>query len=277
MVNFFIPTDFSPLANNACASALLLAPLYQATLHFYHCSSLIPAEWHLIPQNEQHNFPEISEEINRIESALKTWEERADSQSIRASISYSGGDLLENIITSVEAKSIDMIIMGSHGASGPNDYYLGSNTQKVIRKVQVPVFVLKQEIKRFPFQKIVFASSFESKDAEVFKYFMQWIKPFEPEIHLLAINTSSFFSQPSMVMHAALEDFKKLCTPLRSVTHFYHDTNVEAGIRHFSQKVDADLIVISNHYKHPAKRLFQGSNVEYLINYSDLPVLTLDY
>ena len=277
MVNYLIPTDFSPLADEACETALLLAPLYQASLCFFHCSPVIPGDWDKFNQYERQNYPEVLAAIEHIKARFRPWQEKANDRGIEATIVYKGGDLLGQIIHLVDEKSSEMIIMGSHGAGGTNDFYLGSNTQKVIRKVQIPVFVLKQKLKRFPFSRIVFASSFELRDAEVFKYFLQWVKPFEPEIHLLAINTASFFSQPSIVMHAALDDFKQMCTPLKCISHFYKDRNVESGIRHFSKQVDADLIIISNHYKHPVRRLFQGSNVEYLINHSNLPVLTLDY
>ncbi|MBK7409888.1 MAG: universal stress protein [Saprospirales bacterium] len=39
----------------------------------------------------------------------------------------------------------------------------------------------------------------------------------------------------------------------------------------------ADLIGISNHERHPLKRILVGSNVEALINHSKLPVLVIDY
>lgn len=59
--------------------------------------------------------------------------------------------------------------------------------------------------------------------------------------------------------------------------HFYKDYTVEAGIRHMSESIEADLVSLSNHNRRPLKRIFSGSNVEALINHSQIPVLSIDF
>ena len=82
-----------------------------------------------------------------------------------------------------------------------------------------------------------------------------------PFIHLLEVNTYGWFSQPYVLAKELMNDFAQLCPPLPCKKHFYRDYSVDAGIRHFAEKVNADLIVISNYNQHPIRRIFQGSSV----------------
>ena len=98
----------------------------------------------------------------------------------------------------------------------------------------------------------------------------------KPEIHLVNVNTPGWFSQPYALSKSAMDDFKELCYPLKCYTHFYKDLNVDAGIRHLSEDIKADLVTISNFERHPIKRIFSGSSVEALVNHSEIPVLSID-
>src|SRR5690606_119522 len=44
---------------------------------------------------------------------------------------------------------VDLIVMGSHGASGLREVFVGSNTEKVVRTSEIPVLVIKHPVKDF--------------------------------------------------------------------------------------------------------------------------------
>ena len=44
----------------------------------------------------------------------------------------------------VKEQDIDLVVMGSHGATGLSGLFLGSNTEKVVRICEVPVLVIKK-------------------------------------------------------------------------------------------------------------------------------------
>ena len=48
-----------------------------------------------------------------------------------------------------EANNADIIVMGSHGTDGIMEIFVGSNTEKVVRNSDVPVLVIKHEMKDF--------------------------------------------------------------------------------------------------------------------------------
>ena len=78
-------------------------------------------------------------------------------------------------------------------------------------------------------------------------------------------------------MREAIKDFAESIEGLTVKTHFGKAASVESGIRHYSEEENIDLIAISNKEKSPLKRMLVGSNVEMLINHSQVPVLTMDW
>ena len=65
------------------------------------------------------------------------------------------------MIDYIDEQNIDMVCIGSHGASGIREMFLGSNAQKIVRLSPVPTLVLKEELKEIDSPQMVFLSDFE--------------------------------------------------------------------------------------------------------------------
>lgn len=277
MKNILVPTDFSSCANSAVELGFAFTEFFDATLYLFTCIDL-PEDWEELSEQEKDQLPEKKQLLENTNILLQRWKKRASRNNIKLKVIITGGVFLKTLETQISRHEIDFVVMGSHGTSGKNEYFIGSNTQKAIRKLHVPVFVIKKPLERYAFKNVVFASSFNENEKEPFLNFLNFIKWFTPEtIHLLSINTSGWFSQPTLLVKEAMKDFKVLCKDFNCKTHFYKDLSVDVGIRHFAQEVNADLIVVSNQNRRPLKRMLSGSNVEALVNHCELPVLSLDF
>jgi len=266
MKNILVPTDFSACARYAESAAIQLAKQQGARVIFLHFiqSGSFPAhspEWNQKRANKLILLEDIVKRNPGVEITVDCLE----------------GPLLKQLTHWIAGKEIDLIIMGSHGASGTNDFFIGSNTQRVVRKIHCPVLVLKDPIEKLTFQKVVFAARFNESEREPFLHFKKLVESFRPEIHLVAIHTASLFEAPYVVTKSAMDEFQELCKPFHSEVHVFSDLNVGEGIQLFAQSIEADLIGISSHESNPLKRMLVGSNVEALVNHSKLPVLTIDY
>lgn len=274
MKNIFVPTDFSACASFAVEVSMQLAHYYEAKLHLYSCLDL-PWNWQTMAEEERARNPEALQKIANADTLFEKI--KTNNPTLEIIATTSGGSLLENITDYVKNCGIDILIMGSYGASGKNEFFIGSNTQKAVRLVHCPVLVIKNKIEKLRFDKVVFASSFNEDEKESFKKFLKIITPFKPEIHLLAVHTSEFFGAPYILQNAAMNDFMELGMAFSCEKHIMSDFSVDAGVRFFADEIGADLVAISNHHRHPLKRMLVGSNVEAIVNHSDLPVLTIDY
>jgi nucleotide-binding universal stress UspA family protein len=267
MKNILVPTDFSNCARFAEQAAVQLAQRFDAKLYFLHQISL--------PEKETLDSPEFQQRVNNLRVLLEDIERRHPKVTI--DYGYSTLPLPEAVQAHVEEHSIDFIVMGSHGSSGKNEYFVGSNTQKVVRSIHCPVLIVKDDPGTLTFEKVIYASSFKESEREPFLQFKEFIKPFIPEIHLVAIHTSSLFESPYIVTKSSMDSFRELCTPFECHTHVFQDLNIDHGIRRIAEELDVKLIAISNHERRPLKRMLVGSNVEAVINHAQIPVLTIDY
>ena len=273
MKNILVPTDFSACAKNAAGVAYLLAQRFGAKLYLF--SSLnLPKNWGEMTEAGRLQHAAVQTAIRHSETQLS--ELKRLFADVPVETVCDQRNLLESIGKNIREHGIDLIVMGSHGVSGKSEFFIGSNTQKVVRTVHSPVLVIKNPVEKIDFQKVVFASNFSEGEMSAFEYFKNFIKHFVPEVHLVSIHTSPF-DTPYPVLMEAMQPFEEACKPLVCKSHVYRDISIDEGIRSFAREWDADLIAISNHERHPLKRMLAGSNVEMLVNHSNLPVLTIDF
>ncbi len=277
MKNILVATDFSGCAINAMDMGLALAEYFDATIHY------------LTTMDDSRNgealgFSLLANStaekgfVENVNLLFQKWEKEATVRGVRIRTTCTSGKLLPTMKDYVEKNNIDFVVMGSHGHNAVKGFFIGSNCQKVVRALHVPVFIVKDGPLKYEFKNVVFASNFKDEEKASFQKFLDFIGKFKPEvIHLVAINTLNSFAKSTEEMDKHLDEYVKECKVAKCKKHIYPDLFVEAGIRHFSEKIEADLIAISNHNRHPIKRIFSGSTVEALVQNSNLPVLSIDF
>ena len=94
--------------------------------------------------------------INRLEELMddKCLNDLKVSQVIQFELAFNG------IMDISKKNDVDLIVMGSHGASGFKEMFIGSNAEKVVRNSEVPVLIIKQKEDNFQVNDFVFASDF---------------------------------------------------------------------------------------------------------------------
>ena len=269
-------TDFSLIAENAVEAAFVFAKQYGADLTIYHNSvdgDLIMYE--LVGQPEIEHFS--------LNNSFKTapiskWKDLAKKHNVVARYLTGSADFVKKIFEITSILEIDLIVMGSSGAGGRKEIIWGSNTEKVVKHVDIPVLVIKKPIINYRITNIVFASAFDSNEKEVLSFALDLLKPpSDATIHLLSVDTTSFFTQPMALMKTAMKDFESAVSPYKVKSYFYKDYSIEAGISHFMEEVKPDLLIMSNKHEKPIKRFLSGNNTIKAINHSEFPVLSIDY
>ena len=274
MKNILVPTDFSQCSKNAASVAYLLAKRLGAKMHLI-TSLDLPRNWDSMGEEERRKHPDAQEEIRK--GKIRLGELGRWYSDIAVETVCAGTNLMKCVEQYARENGIDLIVMGSHGASGKSEFFIGSNTQKVVRTVHCPVLVIKEPVDdRLEWNKVVFASNFAEGEMASFLKFKDIIKHFVPEVHLVSVHTSPL-DVPYPVQKEAMKPFEEACKPLVCQSHVYHDISIDEGVRSFAKEIGADLVAISNHERHPVKRTLIRSNVEMLVNHSNLPVLTIDF
>ncbi len=272
MKKILVPTDFSEHANYAAKVAASIAKKSDARIYFLHVVDL-PVYDTNTGIREHQDVVESLFIMKQVKAKFNQLfqEEYLEGVNAVEVLSFSG--VHENIAMQVEKHQIDLIVMGSHGASGWKDIFLGSNTEKIVRLVNCPVITVKSDIPNFNPKKIVFSSSFDGDDDQAFTVIEKVTNLFDPEIQLLKVITPSTF-EPTWQSQEKLNLFADRANLGHCRKIIYNAFNIEEGILSYCQANQIDLICTGTHGKSGLALLFGGSVATDLVNHSNLAVLT---
>ncbi len=182
--------------------------------------------------------------------------------------------LLWEAIKSEEFKDSDLIVMGAHGVSGFNKFFIGSNTEKVVRFSDVPVLTIKNEINDFSIRNMVFASNFREESYPVFKKIKFFADLYHAHIDLLKVITPKSF-EPTPRSKKLIYDFANKFKLKDYTVNIYNAYDIENGIMDFSEGKNTDLIAMETHGRTGFVHLLTGSLTEDLVKHEAIPLLSV--
>ncbi|NNL32597.1 MAG: universal stress protein [Flavobacteriaceae bacterium] len=271
MKKILVPTDFSEQAENALHVAAQLAKKHDAEIFLLH---LLEIPLHQVDALSTHS--DLPEAMFFMKLAHKRFEDVMAKDYLKDVTVHETVEFQQSFTSLIDvckAKNIDLIVMGSHGASGFKEMFIGSNAEKVVRTSDIPVLVIKNAHQEFQVNDFVFASDFKKDNKKTYKQAVSIAKSFEAKMHLVMVNTASNFSTTEKAKKRISEFTKDTDYDEYSV-NIYNDESVEQGILNFSKSINADLIGISTHGRQGIAHFFNGSISEDLVNHAKRPVIT---
>lgn len=271
MKKILVPTDFSEHAEYALKVAAQIARENNSEIILLHMLELPHQAGDAIGSG--HQIPEIMFYKNK---ALENLEELMDSDfldGINVSEAVQFEKAFDGIMKIIKKNEVDLVVMGSHGTSGFEQMFIGSNTEKVVRFSDVPVLVIKNQVDDFKASNFVFASDFSNEIKKPFKLLLDFAKVFNSKLNLVMINTPNSF-KPTHTAEKIMSEFMAEFNYSNYSTDIYNDTNVERGILNFANSVNADLIGMCTHGRTGFAHFFNGSISEDLVNHAVRPVIT---
>jgi nucleotide-binding universal stress UspA family protein len=271
MKKILVPTDFSKSAEFALKVAAQIARKNNGEIVLIHMLELPTSGNDAV--SSSHDIPELmlfkNAAINKLDGIMN-----ADylkginvSKIIQFEMAFDG------ILKSGKAHNADLIVMGSHGASGFQEMFIGSNTEKVVRNSDIPVLVIKKDDDNFNADNFVFASDFSEEIRKPFEKVVKFANDFDSKLHLVMINTPNNFKS-TQVAQEIMDNFVAGFKINNFSTNIYNDVNVEKGILHFAKSIKADLIGMSTHGRKGLSHFFNGSISEDLVNHAKRAVIT---
>jgi nucleotide-binding universal stress UspA family protein len=273
MKRILVPVDFSKEAESAARVAASIAKKTGSEIFLVHMlelpvTTIDPAEMNTMSSEPQIiYFMKLAHQKFEKFKKLPFFKGLTVVETIQFQHAFSG------IINESEKNNIDLIVMGSQGASGLQEMFIGSNTEKVVRRSNVPVLVIKTSVKDFVVKDIIFASDFNNESKSTFHRVINFAELFDAKIHLLYINTIHNFNTTKNIesrIARFMEDFEFS----NYTKNIYNDISIEKGILSFARDIDADLIALNTHGRSGLSQLFNGSVGQELANHALRPVIT---
>ena len=274
MKKILFPTDFSSTSNNAFIYALQLAKNINAevvTLHVYELPAVdyinVPAYLlEIYDSVEMSNFQNYKDQI----PVLRSIAEQNGLADIKISNVMMDGDLVNTILHMVKEDHIDYIVMGTKGATGLKETFLGSSTSRVIAESRAVVLCIPEESTYKNIERITFTTRFRDKDQKALRKVLDLAKGFNAHVDCLHIQKSG-----SDVKEVVLADWNLLFAHDDMTIHILKSDDVEQAIIHFTETNHTDLLAML-HYKHGFfENLFRRSLTEKLALHIKIPLLAL--
>ena len=164
MKKILLPTDFSKNANNAIAYAVQLFKEDQCTFYLLH--TIMPGSYSIASIDDGPST-KVIEDVARRNAEGRLHEIVMEMKTKFANAKHTFEVIIAfNLLSSevkvvVKERAIDLIVMGTKGATGAKEVFLGTNTMSTIKKVPVAVITIPEE---FTFEKpkeILFTTDFK--------------------------------------------------------------------------------------------------------------------
>ena len=273
MKRILVPTDFSDCATKAAKTAIEIARKSGAEIHFLHFMA-IPINWVQMEKDQDVMYPDITNEVKQVNYQLEELVKLANLEKVNAKYFLGYNESSYNIIEHARKNFIDLVVMGSHGASGVKELFIGSNAQKVVRLAPVPVLIVKKGMNMKAIKDIVFVSDFEIETIKPYEGLLNFAETFGAKIHLLYINTPSYFND-SWEVEEKMEPFRYMGGENLGKCDIINSYIFEDGLNKYCEKYDDAMIAMATHGRQGVSRIFYGSVTEKVVNHSIHPVLSL--
>jgi nucleotide-binding universal stress UspA family protein len=277
MKKILVPTDFSENAYQALTVALQIAKKIDAEIVLLHVNEQISA---VMPVSEYYyTYDRALEEryLNMVhenlERMLNDVATKAGAQNVRTAVM--GGPFTSIINEVVQTEGIDLIVMGTKGASGLKEFFVGSNTEKIVRTAKCPVLTIPGD-KAPEFNTVIVPTTLEADQKKLFEGLREWEALFGGKFYLLYINNPGAYRGDADI--EAREKALLASTGLKNVDIYKTETftlNEEQVIFDFAKERNADLIVMGTHQRRGLAHILLGSLTEDTINHAAIPVLAI--
>ena len=283
MKKILVPTDFSEQAGYALDFAYQIALKSTAEIILINVvdypglSSVWGGGMNVIGGAEPplDNLDEsfINNLFNRSKDEIRAMTKKLDPGSVKIKQVVEVGNPYFVITEKIEQENVNLVIMGTKGASGLEEVLIGSNTERVVRHANCPVITIKKKRDYTKIHNIAFASNFEGDQAHVVEELFKLQDIFKAKLHLVKINTPNNFETNRTIIKE-MKIFVEKYNISNYSLNIYNDYIEEDGIIYFCEDIGADMIALATHGRTGIMHLLSGSIAEDIVNHAKRPVWT---
>jgi len=271
MNKIVVAIDFSECSINAFVHALSVAE---------HCNSELILLWvekqAAEKENIENKYPDTAKDVQKAFEELIA-KHQPESPSVPISWKIRKGKIYKEVTEEAKLVKAMLIVTGTHGASGFEEFWIGSNANKIVSASYCPVITIRGGINiHRPLQRIVLPidsaeetrqkSSFtgyiaKKHNADVFilKLYTSKLKTMIHKVDLYAAQVASYLDQEKIKYH---------------IDHV-ECQNISQATIDYAKKIDANLISIMTEQETTTANIFLGPYAHQMVNHSPFPVLSI--
>ncbi|NLP58676.1 universal stress protein [Lutibacter sp. B1] len=277
MKTILIPTDFSKNSWNAIKYALNFFKNIDCDFYILHVTVIsyyADAEVSLVPSDEVIEKTILDQAKTELQKLVKRIKNITQNPNHNFYTISDYNFFIESVKEQIEEKNIDLIVMGTKGASGIKEVIVGSNTGDLITKVKCPVLIIPENASFITPTEIAFPT-----DYNIF---------YPPKILNDITDICKMYNSTIRILHIArkdetLTDFQLQNKEFLNIyfmdeKHSFHrvtSKKVENGIQCFIESRNVNMIIMVAKNLNLFQRILFKPTVEEISYHTDIPFLVL--
>jgi nucleotide-binding universal stress UspA family protein len=267
-----IPIDFSETAFIAIEHAAFIAQTFKAELVLLH---VVERHW------EQFNIiqpelvvPNPSEITQVIEKKLEQVASDIFAKyGVKSTAITSDGSIFSEIVAVADEHNVDLVIMGTHGTKGFVQFFIGSNTYKVVTQSNCPVLSVQKHAEKVSYKNIVLPIDDSMHSRQKVNHAISIAKAFDSTIHIIGLHESGGDKKFELKLEQIEEYIQK--SGGKFTRKIFKDTNQARVSHEYAKAINADLIIIMTDQDENITGRLLGTYAQQIVNHSEIPVLSI--
>ncbi len=278
MQKVLIPTDFSENAYNAIKYALRLFKDVETTFYLLHTytPAIYQAEYVIHSPGQiglgdvlqEKSLAQLAELMEKLDIEFKNPKHMF--------IPHSAFNVLvDEVVETVEKENADLIIMGTQGATGAKEIFLGSNAVHVLKRATCPVIIIPSGFEFENPKEILFPTDYEiDYKKEQLKVLLDIAKEHMCSIEVIHV------SEGYDLTPTQLKNKQKLDEILAKTVHLFHalpNQGVIAAINGFQMKKRMNFLVMVKNKHTFLERLFIEPVIKKIALHVTIPFMVIPH
>ncbi|HEV2831892.1 MAG TPA: universal stress protein [Hanamia sp.] len=278
MKQILVPTDFSKCADKAIDFAVQSAkivPVEIILLHSFEVKDNLYSDYMGI--NREFNVSMLNDAKEKLAQLKKNIEE---TDGLVVDTFISTNSLYDAITRSVKEKKIDMVVMGTLGASGIKGKLWGSRTAAIIGRSDIPVMVIPIEYEWKKPQNILLATNRFEKEPAILDYLFELAG-----LYMSRVQVAVFTDEGDDKAITFLDHKRKISEYEEYLTDMYNEETLtsahlsgedfETTLQNFIRENDIDILVMVTYQNTFWNRIFNPSKTKQMSYHTNVPLLAI--
>ena len=277
MISILLPTDFSDNSWNAIKYAIQIYKNERCTFHLFHTYTPIiynieymlmaPAQFGLEDPIKQVSQESLNKLVQRISNEYGQNPNHTFDTIARFDTLVSG------VRDLIEERKIDIIVMGTQGATGAKEVLFGSNTVQVFKNIRCPILAIPSQFDYETPQEILFPTDLEVDYEKVKLDILKTLaKSHNARVNVLHVSFDDHLSDDKTENYSQLQSF------FEGSAHLFHEfgnTEIPDAINEFQIKHKINLLAMVNNKHSMFENIFFKNTIHQIGFHLNIPFLVI--
>jgi nucleotide-binding universal stress UspA family protein len=267
MKQIIVPLDFSDESMNALELALMISAKTKFNIQMVY----------VLKKSSDFSNVSLEEEQRYAKSKFSELQVKYENKlgsGVTLTYIIKRGKIYDEVVEQAEAFDDSIIVVSTHGASGFEEFMIGSNAFKIITASERPVIAIRHGIMPKSFFQILLPIDFSTDTRQKVPYTAELAKIFGAKVHILAVSSTN---EPDILMKlrswsSQVSDYMKE-NGVESITATRSGDNISDLIAEYAGSEKIDLISIMTEQSSSIKNFVLGNNAQQLLSRSPVPIL----